>query len=137
MNVVSQRLPCVFRNALENRQTEEAEEDQNPVAVGGVAVNPGDHVLNDLRAGKHVCGEVIHGQTDGHERHEVKKSRSGIGKNTRQHPFWILLGVRDDTPNLLAQNLCAGVDVFGSHHVFLPAGGMGPRHDRVRSACDS
>ena len=69
LNVVAEGLPGVFRYALENRQAEEPEEDEHAVPDGRIAVNGGDHVLDDLWAREHVGREVVHGQPDGDKGH--------------------------------------------------------------------
>ncbi len=128
LDVVTKRLPGIFRDALENRQEQEAKKNQDTVAIRWVTVNARDHVLDDLRPGEGIGGEVIHGQANGDEGHQVKETGRCIRENTCKDTFWILFSVRDHTPNLPTENFSTLVDVFGSHHVFLAPRGMGSRH---------
>ena len=48
LNVVAERLPSIFGDSLTDSETEETKEDEDTIADGRVAVERGDHVLNNL-----------------------------------------------------------------------------------------
>ena len=131
LDVVAQRLPRVLRDALEDRQKQKPEKDNDAVADGWVAVNGRDQVLDDGRPGEDVRREVIHRQSDGHERHQVKETGSSVGKNTREDAPRVFFGVRDDAPNLLAQHVGVPVDVLRGHLVAAGFCCVGRRHDSL------
>ena len=116
---------------MENRQTQKPKENDDAVADGRVAVNGRDHVLNNGRPGEDVGREIIHRQSDGHERHQVKESGSSVGKDPRKDSPRVFFGVRDDAPDLLAQHVGVAVDVLGGHLVAAGFCCVGRRHDSL------